>query len=76
MKYSACAPYDVRNEKWEFARLQYGIIHIILSLERIILMEKSSDKLVDFSAAFAVEILNPVKSVRNNYLQSNGSKDQ
>ena len=38
-------------------------------------MEKSSDKLVDFPAAFAVEILNPVKSARNNYLQSNGSKE-
>ena len=47
-----------------FCRLQYGIIHIILSLERIILMEKSSNKLVDISVAFAVEILNLVKYLR------------
>ena len=44
--------------------MQYGIIHIILSLEKIILMEKSSNKLVDLSVAFAVEILNLVKYLK------------
>ena len=75
MKHSAYAPYDLKMKN-ESCVCKYSLPMLHYSVERKNLMEKSSDKLFDFSAAFAVEILNPVKSARNNYLQSNGSKDQ
>ena len=62
MKHSAYAPYDVKMKNESLSVCNTALS--ILSLERIILMEKSSNKLVDISVAFAVEILNLVKYLR------------
>ena len=63
MKHSAYAPYDnkMKNESYV---CKYSLSMLHYSAERKILMEKSSNKLVDLSIAFAVEILNLVKYLK------------
>ena len=68
MKHSAYAPYDLSSialratddEKMENGsfRLQYIPCSVILTVERKTPIEKTSNKLVNLSVAFAVEILN------------------
>ena len=52
MKHSAHAPYDEKMKN-ESCVCKYSLPMLHYSLERIILMEKSSNKLVDISVAFA-----------------------
>ena len=74
MKHFAYAPYDlssialcatddgkIKNESF---CLQLIPCFIILTVERKTLMERTSNKLVDLSVAFAVEILNLVKHLK------------
>ena len=68
MKHFAYAPYDLSSialratddEKMENGsfRLQYIPCSVILTVERKTPIEKTSNKLVNLSVAFAVEILN------------------
>ena len=74
MKHSAHAPYDLssialratddekmKNESWV---CKYSLPMLHYSVERKNLIEKTSNKLVDLSIAFAVEILNLVKYLK------------
>ena len=63
MKHSAYAPYDEKMKN-ESCVCKYSLSMLHYSAERKILMEKSSNKLVDLSVAFAVEILNLVKYLK------------
>ena len=74
MKHSAHAPYDLSSialratddekMKNESYVCKYSLPMLHYSAERKILIEKSSNKLVDLSIAFAVEILNLVKYLK------------
>ena len=66
MKHSAYAAYDEKMKNESF-RLQYIPCSVILTVERKTLMEKSSNKLIDLSVAFAVEILNLVKYLKSQH---------
>ena len=63
MNHSAYAPYDekMKNESY-FCKYSWSTLHD--SVERKNLMEKTSNKLVNLSIAFAVEILNLVKYLK------------
>ena len=63
MKHSAYAPYDNKMKNDSYV-CKYSLSMLHYSAERKILMEKSSNKLVDLSVAFAVEILNLVKYLK------------
>ena len=63
MKHSAYAPYDEKMKN-ESCVCKYSLSTLYYSVERKILMEKTSNKLVDLSVAFAVEILNLVKYLK------------
>ena len=63
MKHSAYAPYDEKMKNESYV-CKYSLSMLHYSAERKILMEKSSNKLVDLSIAFAVEILNLVKYLK------------
>ena len=63
MKHSAHAPYDEKMKN-ESCVCKYSLPMLHYSVERKNLMEKSSNKLVDLSVAFAVEILNLVKYLK------------
>ena len=63
MKHSAHAPYDEKMKN-ESCACKYSLLMLHYPAERKILMEKTSNKLVDLSVAFAVEILNLVKYLR------------
>jgi len=74
MKHSAYAPYDLSSialratddekMKNESCVCKYSLPMLYYSAERKNLIEKSSNKLVDLSIAFAVEILNLVKYLK------------
>ena len=74
MKHSAYAPYDLSSialratddekMKNESYVCKYSLSMLHYSAERKILMEKTSNNLVDLSVAFAVEILNLVKYLK------------
>ena len=63
MKHSAHAPYDLKMKN-ESCVCKYSLPMLHYSVERKNIMEKSSNKLVDLSVAFAVEILNLVKYLK------------
>ena len=63
MKHSAYSPYD-NKMKNESCVCKYSLPMLHYSVERKNIMEKSSNKLVDLSVAFAVEILNLVKYLK------------
>ena len=63
MKHSACAPYDKKMKNESYV-CKYSLSMRHDSVERKNLMEKTSNKLVDLSIAFAVEILNLVKYLK------------
>ena len=63
MKHSAYAPYDLKMKN-ESCVCKYSLPMLHYSVERKNIMEKSSNKLVDLSVAFAVEILNLVKYLK------------
>ena len=63
MKHSAYAPYDEKMKN-ESCVCKYSLPMLYYSAERKNLIEKSSNKLVDLSIAFAVEILNLVKYLK------------
>ena len=77
MKHSAYAPYDLSSialratddekMKNESFLLQYTPCSVILTVERKTPMEKTSNKLVELSVAFAVEILNLVKYLKSQH---------
>ncbi len=74
MKHFAYAPYDLSSialcatddekMKNESCVCKYSLPMLHYSVERKNLMEKTSNKLVDLSVAFAVEILNLVKYLK------------
>ena len=74
MKHSAHAPYDLSSialratddekMKNESCVCKYSLRMLFYLAAKIILMEKSSNKLVDLSVTFAVEILNLVKYLK------------
>ena len=66
MKHSAYAAYDEKMKNESFL-LQYTPCSVILTVERKTLIEKSSNKLVDLSVAFAIEILNLVKYLKSQH---------
>ena len=66
MKHSAYAAYDEKMKNENFL-LQYTPCSVILAVERKTPMEKTSNKLVDLSVAFAVEILNLVKYLKSQH---------
>ena len=55
---------DKKNESF---RLQYIPCSVLLTVERKTPMEKTSNKLVDLSVAFAVEILNLLKYLKSQH---------
>ena len=63
MKHSAHAPYDLKMKN-ESCVCKYSLPMLHYSVERKNIMEKSSNKLVDLSVAFAVEILSLVKYLK------------
>ena len=63
MKHSAYAPYDEKMKNESYV-CKYSLSMLHDSVERKNLMEKTSNKLVDLSIAFAVEILNLVKYLK------------
>ena len=63
MKHSAYAPYDEKMKNESYV-CKYSLPMLHYSEERKNLMEKSSNKLVDLSVDFAVEILNLVKYLK------------
>jgi four helix bundle protein len=63
MKHSAHAPYDEKMKNESYV-CKYSLPMLHYSVERKTLMEKTSNKLVDLSIAFAVEILNLVKYLK------------
>ncbi len=65
MKHSAYAPYDEKMKSESFSVCNATLPALYYSAERKTLMEKFSNKLVDLSVTFAIEILNLV-----NYLKS------
>ena len=77
MKHFAYAPYDLSSialratddekMKNESFLLQYTPCSVILTVERKTPMEKTSNKLVELSVAFAVEILNLVKYLKSQH---------
>ena len=68
MKHFAYAPYDVRKWKMRvFPFVIYTLYRYINLMKGKILMEKNSNKLVDLSVAFAVEILNLVKYLKSQH---------
>ena len=81
MKHSAYAPYDVRNENMRVSpfAIRHYPYYIIIGKD-ISHGKKSSNKPVDLSVAFAVEILNLVKYLKEQketiICNQNGSKDQ
>ena len=64
MKHSAYAPYDekMKNESY-VCKYSLSMLHYLAERKNST-MEKSSNKLVDLSVAFAVEILNLVKYLK------------
>ena len=58
--------YDEKMKNESFC-LQLIPCSVTLTVERKTLMEKTSNKLVDFSVAFAVEILNLVKYLKSQH---------
>ena len=68
MKHSAYAPYDARKWKMRvYPFVIYTLYRYINLMKGKILMEKNSNKLVDLSVAFAVEILNLVKYLKSQH---------
>ena len=67
MKHSAYAPYDEKMKCESFSVCNATLSSLYYSAERKTLMEKSSNKLVDLSVAFAVEILNLVKYLKSQH---------
>ena len=63
MKHSAHVPYDLKMKN-ESCVCKYSLPMLHYSVERKNIMEKSSNKLVDLSVAFAVEILSLVKYLK------------
>ena len=74
MKHSAHAPYDEKMKN-ESCVCKYSLSMLYYSAERKILMEKSSNKLVDLSVTFAIEIQNLKWPIAAEHL-SNGIFDK